>query len=387
MNTPCLYTLALVGCLSVAWAEEYYTNVWFNADAFSEDSAARQQQRRALWSLPQAREARAALQADMRRRMDTLAEQLQHPTEGQDALSPAAAQESAWLQVRAAAQQEARAALRSRPLRQMLRADYDLCEREWYDAWTPELVRGLIYAMEEQYACFDYRGDGRDERRAELLIKALGKWGWVRNGGMSEEEFKNALQQEVLYRAARLMESGMSGGAAFKTAWHQVHVGASISAPRRVRGPVVWSAPGSMHSSAGGGAGRGWQPQRLTSTYEVAETPALPQALTLAVAAALQPRRREEATDAPAAVLPPEEYPLTLDAETTERVMTMQGKVLAAFLPNKSVPVGKEAAPVPEPTAAVFTLLALSAMAVRRRRGSECVSQRFSSRLDNPDKT
>lgn len=369
MNTPCLYTLALVGCLSVAWAEEYYNNVWFNVDAFSEDSAARQQQRRALWSLPQAREARAALQADMRRRMDALAEQLQHPAEGQDALSPAAAQESAWLQIRAAAQQEARAALRSQPLRQMLRADYDLCEREWYDAWTPELVRGLIYAMEEQYACFDYRGDGRDDRRAELLIKALGKWGWVRNGGMSEEEFKNALQQEVLYRAARLMESGLSGGAAFKTAWHQVHAGATISAPRRVRGPVVWSAPGTMHSSAGGGAGRAWQPQSLTSTYEVAEAPALPQALTLAVAAALQPRRREEVTDAPVAVLPPEEYPLTLDAETTESLMAMQRKIANSLKQSLTLRGGGgEEQTVPEPAAAALTLLGIAALTHRRRR-------------------
>lgn len=369
MNTPCLYTLALVGCLSVAWAEEYYNNVWFNADAFSEDSAARQQQRRALWSLPQAREARAALQADMRRRMDALAEQLQHPAEGQDALSPAAAQESAWLQIRAAAQQEARAALRSQPLRQMLRADYDLCEREWYDAWTPELVRGLIYAMEEQYACFDYRGDGRDERRAELLIKALGKWGWVRNGGMSEEEFKNALQQEVLYRAARLMDIGLSGGAAFKTAWHQVHAGATISAPRRVRGPVVWSAPGTMHSSAGGVAGRARQPQSFTSTYEVTEAPALPQVLTLAVAAALQPRRREESEGLPAASLPPEEEPLTLDAETAGRVMSMQGRVAAPFLSkNRTVDPESEIKSVPEPATVSLALVAFALLGKRRRR-------------------
>ncbi len=243
-NSIALLIAAAMGCSGLfdLKAEEFSNNVWFNVDAFEKESKAQQQQVRALWNLPTARAARMALMEQQHRQVEKLTAFMLEHNGKDEKISPLAAYERAWNDVYAAARRDAKRALESEAVLQMLDAADDLDENAWLDTMTPELVRGLIYALEEQYDCFDFRDDGRDARRAELLGKALAKEGWTQ--GMDDEQYKTAQQKETLKQAAFLMSSGVSGSTAFKTAWFGTHASSGISSFNRVVGPVVWSGPG-----------------------------------------------------------------------------------------------------------------------------------------------
>ena len=245
-NSIALLIAAAMGCSGLfdLKAEEFSNNVWFNVDAFEKESKAQQQQSRALWNLPTARTARMALMEQQHRQVEKLtAFMLEHTDRKDEKISPLAAYEKAWNDVYAAARRDAKRALESEAVQQLLDAADDLDEEQWLASMTPELVRGLIYALEEQYDCFDFRNDGRDARRAHLLGLALAKEGWTQ--GMDDAAYKQAQQKEVLQHAAFLMNNvGMGGSDAFKAAWHQTHASSSISSFHRVVGPVVWSGPG-----------------------------------------------------------------------------------------------------------------------------------------------
>ena len=225
-------------------AQDSFFNTWFNIDNFDKDSKAQKQQARALWSIPHARAARMALMEEQHRRVEKLATFLMRPNDKGEKMAPMTAYEQAWNMVYTAARRDAKRAMSSEAVREMLENPDGVDEAAWLESMTPELVHGLIYALEEQYDGFDCRDDGCDARRAYLLTRALEKEGWTK--AMDENEFATALQQETLKQAAYLMAEGVDPSDAFKIACTQVHASSQISAPFRSTGPIVWSGPGNV---------------------------------------------------------------------------------------------------------------------------------------------
>lgn len=232
----------LLGGVASAYTD--YSNTWFNIDSFDENSAAVKQQKNALWNTPQARLARMEVMMTQFREMEKLvAFWTEHGMDGKP-VEADAAREKAYVVVRNNARRQADAALKAKPVQQLLEAADDLDETAWLQSMTPELTRGLVCALEEQFDCFDWRGDGRDARRAELLSKALEQAGWLRSKGMNDKKYAAAQTSALLHRAAHHMASGMSGGAAFRQATADVHGASSISSPASFSGVAAWSGPG-----------------------------------------------------------------------------------------------------------------------------------------------
>lgn len=232
----------LLGGVASAYTD--YSNTWFNIDSFDENSAAVKQQKNALWNTPQARLARMEVMMTQFREMEKLvAFWTEHGMDGKP-VEADAAREKAYVVVRNNARRQADAALKAKPVQQLLEAADDLDEAAWLQSMTPELTRGLVCALEEQFDCFDWRGDGRDARRAELLSKALEQAGWLRSKGMDDKKYAAAQTSALLHRAAHHMASGMSGGAAFRQATADVHGASSISSPATSSGVAAWSGPG-----------------------------------------------------------------------------------------------------------------------------------------------
>ena len=232
----------LLGGVASAYTD--YTNTWFNIDSFDENSAAVKQQKNALWNTPQARLARMEVMMTQFREMEKLvAFWTEHGMDGKP-VEADAAREKAYVVVRNNARRQADAALKAKPVQQLLEAADDLDETAWLQSMTPELTRGLVCALEEQFDCFDWRGDGRDARRAELLSKALEQAGWLRSKGMDDKKYAAAQTSALLHRAAAHMASGMSGGAAFRQATADVHGASSISSPASFSGVAAWSGSG-----------------------------------------------------------------------------------------------------------------------------------------------
>ncbi len=245
-NRIALFIAAALGYggLVDVYAQDSFYNTWFNIDNFDKDSKAQKQQALAMWSLPHARAARVALMEEQHRRVEKLATFLMRPNDKGEKMAPMAAYEQAWNTVYAAARRDAKRALQSEAVREMLENPDGVDEAAWLESMTPELVHGLIYALEEQYDGFDYRDDGRDARRAYLLTRALEKEGWSK--GMDEKEFATALQQESLKQAAYLMAEGVDPSDAFKLACTQVRASSQLSSFFRTTGPIVWSGPGNV---------------------------------------------------------------------------------------------------------------------------------------------
>ncbi len=232
----------LLGGVASAYTD--YSNTWFNIDRFDENSAAVKQQKNALWNTPQARLARMEVMMTQFREMEKLvAFWTEHGMDGKP-VEAEVAKEKAFTVVRNNARRQADAALKAKPVQQLLEAADDLDETAWLQSMTPELTRGLVCALEEQFDCFDWRGDGRDARRAELLSKALEQAGWLRSKGMDDKKYAAAQTSALLHRASAHMASGMSGGAAFRQAAAEVHGSSSISSPATSSGVAVWSGPG-----------------------------------------------------------------------------------------------------------------------------------------------
>lgn len=232
----------LLGGVASAYTD--YSNTWFNIDSFDENSAAVKQQKNALWNTPQARLARMEVMMTQFREMEKLvAFWTEHGMDGKP-VEADVAREKAYVVVRNNARRQADAALKAKPVQQLLEAADDLDEAAWLQSMTPELTRGLVCALEEQFDCFDWRGDGRDARRAELLSKALEQAGWLRSKGMDDKKYAAAQTSALLHRAAAHMASGMSGGAAFRQATADVHGASSISSPATSSGVAAWSGPG-----------------------------------------------------------------------------------------------------------------------------------------------
>lgn len=232
----------LLGGVASAYTD--YSNTWFNIDSFDDNSAAVKQQKNALWNTPQARLARMEVMMTQFREMEKLvAFWTEHGMDGKP-VEADVAREKAYVVVRNNARRQADAALKAKPVQQLLEAADDLDEAAWLQSMTPELTRGLVCALEEQFDCFDWRGDGRDARRAELLSKALEQAGWLRSKGMDDKKYAAAQTSALLHRAAHHMASGMSGGAAFRQATADVHGASSISSPASFSGVAAWSGPG-----------------------------------------------------------------------------------------------------------------------------------------------
>ncbi len=247
-----MLALSVCGSLfgSFASAEEIWTNVWLNTDAFPELSEAKRQMESSLGNLPEARRARAVL---MHRCIEEVRALVQHyttqPDENGAVMLPSAAQEKAWNEVSEKWAQEARRAAASPFVKALLDAPADSDDAALLAPFDESLVWAMVAAMEHRYDIFDFRGDGLDELRARRVGAALNLLNLKEHKSSDEpsDPLSGRMVRDnfVIRRAAQLMESGMGVRAAFRHAWWQVHGGGAMLSPTYFHGTVVWASAGS----------------------------------------------------------------------------------------------------------------------------------------------